>query len=85
MNNSRWFGVLGGVIFLISTMLLFGSSAHAAWYQFPIEAFEGIAFTFAFGLGLNRAIAYVAASITLAAIFYIGYVLGYRIHHKLKL
>ncbi|MGP8306146.1 hypothetical protein [Vibrio sp. YIC-376] len=85
MNNSRWVGVLGGMIFLLSTLLLFGYSVHAAWYQFPVEAINGIAFTFAFGLGLNRAVAYIAASITLAAIFYIGYVFGYRIHHKLKL
>jgi hypothetical protein len=84
MNNSRWFGVLGGVIFLLSTMLLFGSSVHAAWYQFPMEAIDGIAFTFAFGLGVNRALAYLAALITLSAIFYIGYVVGYRIHNKLK-
>ena len=47
MNNSRWFGLLGGVLFLISTMLLFGSSVHGAWYNFPAEAVNGIAFTFA--------------------------------------
>ncbi|MGI9896319.1 hypothetical protein ACKVMY_12185 [Vibrio natriegens] len=84
MNNSRWFGLLGGVLFLISTMLLFGSSVHGAWYNFPAEAVNGIAFTFAFGIGLNRSLAYSAALITLAALFYIGYVVGYRVHQKLR-
>ncbi|MBR9874497.1 hypothetical protein L3V31_03005 [Vibrio sp. J1-1] len=84
MNNSRWFGLLSGVIFLLSTVLLFGSSVHIAWYDFPVEAVNGIAFTFAFGIGLNRTLAYTAASMTLAALFYIGYVFGYRIHQKLR-
>ncbi|WP_321462943.1 hypothetical protein [uncultured Vibrio sp.] len=84
MNNSRWFGLLGGVIFLLSTMLLFGSSVHGAWYNFPVEAVNGIAFTFAFGIGLDRIFAYTIALITLAALFYIGYVVGYRTHQKLK-
>lgn len=84
MNNSRWFGLLGGVLFLLSTMLLFGSSVHGAWYRFPVEAVNGIAFTFAFGVGLERTLAYITALITLAALFYIGYVVGYRIHQKLR-
>ncbi|MBR9787605.1 MAG: hypothetical protein GYB40_06685 [Vibrionaceae bacterium] len=65
-------------------MLLFGSSGHGAWYNFPTEAVNGIAFTFAFGIGLNRALANTAALITLAALFYIGYVVGCRIHQKLR-
>ncbi len=84
MNNSRWFGLLGGMIFLLITLLLFGSSVHTAWYQFPVEAINGIAFIFAFGLGLNKALSYAVALITLTAMFYIGYVFGYRIHRKLK-
>ncbi len=83
MNNSRWFGLLSGMIFLIITLLLFGSSVHGVWYQFPTEAIHGIAFIFAFGLGQNNALSYIAALMTLAAMFYVGYVSGYRIHHKL--
>ncbi|MDV6252273.1 hypothetical protein [Vibrio sp. EA2] len=84
MNNSRWFGLLSGVLFLLSTMLLFSSSVHNAWYQFPVEALNGIAFTFSFGVGLERTLAYITALITLAALFYIGYVVGYRVHQKLR-
>lgn len=53
MNNSRWVGLLGGTIVLLCTFLLFGSSVHADWYMMPAEAVNGIAFTLAFGLGLN--------------------------------
>jgi hypothetical protein len=68
----------------LSTLILFGSTVHSAWYNIPMEAINGIAFTLAFGLGLNHILAYVAAIITLVALFYLGYVLGYRIHNKLK-
>lgn len=84
MNNSTWFGVVCGVILLFSTLLIFGFPIHAAWYLFPLEAINGIAFSFAFGLGLNKELSYVAAAMTLTAVFYIGYVVGYLIHHKLK-
>ncbi|MGR5068244.1 MULTISPECIES: hypothetical protein [Vibrio] len=84
MNSSRWAGLLGGTIVLLSTLILFGSTVHSAWYNIPMEAINGIAFTLAFGLGLNHILAYVAAIITLVALFYLGYVLGYRIHNKLK-
>ncbi|AXY03416.1 hypothetical protein [Vibrio alfacsensis] len=84
MNNSRWAGMFVGTIFLISTLVLFGSTVHSAWYKIPLEAVNGIAFTLAFGLGLNHILAYVAAFVTLIALFYLGYVFGYRIHHKLR-
>ncbi|MEK1971662.1 hypothetical protein WOB87_01020 [Vibrio parahaemolyticus] len=84
MNNSRWVGLLGGTIVLLCTFLLFGSSVHADWYMMPVEAVNGIAFTLAFGLGLNSIFAYVTAFITLAALFYIGYIVGYRVHQKLR-
>ncbi|EKM24330.1 hypothetical protein VCHENC03_1273 [Vibrio sp. HENC-03] len=49
-----------------------------------MEAVNGIAFTLSFGLGLNHFIAYISAFVTLAALFYLGYATGYRIHQKLK-
>ncbi|ALR94618.1 MULTISPECIES: hypothetical protein [Vibrio] len=84
MNNSRWVGFIGGTIVLLSTFILFGSSVHSAWYRIPAEAIHGIAFTLAFGLGLNSLLAYATAVITLAALFYIGFVVSYRAHQKLK-
>ncbi|TDE25394.1 hypothetical protein E1100_00270 [Vibrio owensii] len=84
MNSSRWVGLSIGTLFLIGTLILFGSTVHASWYKIPMEAVNGIAFTLSFGLGLNHFIAYISAFVTLAALFYLGYATGYRIHQKLK-
>ncbi|MCX2790662.1 MULTISPECIES: hypothetical protein [Vibrio] len=84
MNSSRWVGLTVGTLFLIGTLILFGSTVHSAWYKIPVEAVNGIAFTLSFGLGLNHLVAYISAFFTLAALFYIGYAMGYRIHQKLK-
>ncbi|PFG57770.1 hypothetical protein ATG66_0266 [Vibrio sp. ES.051] len=84
MNNSKLVGFMGGTIVLLSTLILFGSSVHAAWYKIPAEAFHGLAFTLAFGLGLNSILAHVAAFITLVALFYIGFIASYRTYQKFK-
>ncbi|ASI94569.1 MULTISPECIES: hypothetical protein [Vibrio] len=84
MNSSRWAGLMVGTLFLIGTLILFGSTVHSAWYKIPLEAVNGIAFTLAFGLGLNHFFAYVSAFITLAALFYIGYAIGSRIFNKIR-
>ncbi|UTZ29462.1 hypothetical protein HB761_22945 [Vibrio campbellii] len=84
MNSSRWVGLSIGTLFLISTLFLFGSTVHASWYKMPMEAVNGIAFTLSFGLGLNHFFAYISAFVTLAALFYLGYAMGYLVHRKLK-
>ncbi len=84
MNSSRWVGTFNWHPLLIGTLILFGSTVHASWYKIPMEAVNGIAFTLSFGLGLNHLFAYISAFITLAALFYLGYAIGYRIHQKLK-
>ncbi|CAM2979402.1 hypothetical protein QTO01_10740 [Vibrio mytili] len=84
MKSSKWSGLAVGTLVLIAVLLLFGSPVNASWQNIPLKAINDIAFSLSFGLGLNHVVAYSAAIMTLAALFYIGYVVGERVFYKLR-
>ncbi|RJX75246.1 hypothetical protein DZ860_00745 [Vibrio sinensis] len=68
--------LLGAVCSLLSYIYLLGhGSSHPLW-QWPLEALHGAAFTFAWGFGASKSLAYVLSIITFIAVTVSGYLLG---------
>lgn len=68
--------LIGAVCSLLGYIYLLGhGSSHPIW-QWPVEAFNGAAFTFAWGFGAPKAFAYALSLITFIAVTVSGYLLG---------
>ncbi|MGL5250330.1 MAG: hypothetical protein ACRC7P_04530, partial [Enterovibrio sp.] len=69
MNKTIYFSILIGVVCLLVFIALIGSSVNAPIIRWPIEAFNGIAFTFAYLLSLSPILSYIATLLLFTLVF----------------
>lgn len=76
MQRSTLIGLKIGLLALLLFIGMLGMSTDAPASQWLEEAFIGVSFTFAFGLGAPETVAYALAVMVFVAIFCVGYVVG---------
>lgn len=79
MNKTNYFSILVGIVCLLVFIALIGSSVDAPVIRWPIEAFNGIAFTFAYLLSLSPILSYIAALLLFALIFTLPFFISNKI------
>ena len=79
MNKTTLFSALIAFAGLSLFVSLFASGTHVSIIQWPVEALNGLAFTFAWGLGFPKILAYLAAILTLLSVTYACYSIGKKI------
>ena len=80
MNNKHIAGIVGAFIVLATVIATLAMGAPSVVYLWPVEALNGIAFAFAWGLGVPVWLAYVFACLIFAAFAAIGYAVGRKVY-----
>ncbi|WP_028023267.1 hypothetical protein [Enterovibrio calviensis] len=83
MQRSTLVGLKVGLIALLIFVAMIGMSTNSPATEWLKEAFHGISFAFAFGLGAPEALAYVLGGVVFVAIFCAGYFVGKKASSKL--
>ncbi|OEE49545.1 hypothetical protein A1OS_07160 [Enterovibrio norvegicus] len=83
MRTSTLVGIKVGLILLLAFIALMGQTNNAPYSEWLNDAFMGVAFTFAWGLGIPEMLAYVLSVLVFAAIFGCGFVIGQKFSRKL--
>lgn len=79
MNKATLFAVITACVGLSLFVSVFSVGSNLSVYQWPLEAMHGLAFTFAWGLGFPKYVAYLAGILILGAVTYACYVMGKKI------
>ncbi|MGF1685405.1 hypothetical protein L4C36_01755 [Photobacterium japonica] len=80
MNNKHIAGIVGALIVLAIVIATIAMGAPSVVYLWPVEALNGIAFAFAWGLGVPVWLAYVFASLIFCAFACAGYAVGRTVY-----
>lgn len=83
MQRSTLIGLKVGLLALLLFIGMLGMSTHSPATEWLKEAFLGISFAFAFGLGATEALAYILALVVFVAVFCVGYLVGKKASSKL--
>ncbi|WP_407332838.1 hypothetical protein [Enterovibrio sp. 27052020O] len=83
MQRSTLIGLKVGLLALLLFIAMLGLSTNSPATEWLKEAFFGISFAFAFGLGAPESLAYVLAIIVFLAIFCVGYFVGKKASAKI--
>ena len=83
MQRSTLVGLKVGLIALFIFVAMIGMSTNAPATEWLKEAFLGISFAFAFGLGAPEALAYALGAVVFVAVFCAGYFVGKKASAKL--
>lgn len=83
MQRSTLIGLKVGLLALLLFIGMLGMATNSPATQWLEEAFLGISFTFAFGLGVPETAAYALAVMVFVAVFCVGYVVGKKASAKL--
>ncbi|GAL06697.1 hypothetical protein ACFFLZ_03115 [Photobacterium aphoticum] len=83
MNKKHIAGLIAAFVTLLGFIAAIGMSVPSVVYLWPVEALNGIAFAFAWGLGVPTWLAYVLALVIFLAIACIGYAAGRKVYSLL--
>ncbi|CZF86199.1 MULTISPECIES: hypothetical protein [Grimontia] len=83
MQRSTLIGLKVGLLALLLFIGMLGMSTNSPATEWLKEAFLGISFAFAFGLGAPEVLAYLLATIVFIAVFCVGYFVGKKASGKL--
>lgn len=83
MQRSTLVGIKVGLLAVLIIVGLLGMTTNAPVTEWLQEAFLGIAFTFAFGLGAPTALAYFLSSLVFVLVFGAGYYIGKKASSRL--
>ncbi|EGU31373.1 hypothetical protein RJD39_16740 [Vibrio scophthalmi] len=78
MNKAILLAVITACVGVSLFVSVFSIGANIPVYQWPIEALHGLAFTFAWGLGFPKYLAYLAGIVILGAVTFACYVIGQK-------
>jgi len=79
MSRSMFFGIFSSILGLIGLIFLFTASSNLPVYQRPVEAFQGLAFTLVWGMGVPESLGYPAAALSVLAVPAVLFVVGKKI------
>ncbi len=79
MNKATMAGWIIAITGFVTFLYLFTSGTNMPFYLWPNEALQGLAFSFAWGLGVPSYLAYPLAIILMIAVFYGFFRFGKRI------
>ena len=83
MNKATITGVLVSLLGLMGGISALSIGSHFPIYRWPYEAFQGIAFSLAFGLGFSNGTSYVVTSILIFIVAIIFFMLGTKLSNIL--
>ncbi len=79
MNRANVAGTIIATSGFAAFLFLFASGSNVPLMQWPIEALQGLAFTFAWGLGVPSYLAYGLSVVLMVAVFYSFFRIGKRV------
>ncbi|MBF7053098.1 hypothetical protein IOC61_07150 [Halomonas sp. KAO] len=79
MNQRTAIGLLTAVTGVALLVVVLNHGTHLPAYRWPWEAFQGLVFSFAWGLGVSPVLAYLLAALTFATVFIICFIPGYQV------
>lgn len=79
MNRAAAFGILTSLLGMGGLVRLLSVGSHLPVIQWPYEAFLGLAFFFAWSLGLPDGLAYFASAVIFIFVAIGCFVIGYRL------
>ncbi|MBA5764008.1 hypothetical protein H2O73_16710 [Vibrio sp. 404] len=83
MNRANVAGTIVALMGFAAFLFLFASGTNAPFIYWPNEAMQGLAFTFAWGLGVPSYLAYVLSIVLMIAVFYSFFRIGKRLAQML--
>ncbi|WP_051530307.1 hypothetical protein [Halomonas halodenitrificans] len=72
-------GVLTATTGVMLLMAVLNQGSALPFYRWPGEAFQGLAFSFTWGLGAPPVLAYLLAGLALLAVFIICFIPGHQV------
>lgn len=79
MNKATIMGMVMSFLGLIGLIIAMSLGSHFPIYQWPYEAFQGIAFALSFGLGLSVIISYVVTCVLFVIVASVFFMLGAKL------
>ncbi|ROV57534.1 MULTISPECIES: hypothetical protein [Vibrio] len=79
MNRANVAGTIVALTGFAAFLFLFASGTHVPVMYWPNEALQGLAFTFAWGLGVPSYLAYALSIGLMVAVFYSFFRIGKRL------
>lgn len=79
MNKATIMGMVISFLALIGLITAMSTGSHFPIYQWPYEAFQGIAFSLSFGLGLPVSISYAVTCVLFVIIASVFFMLGAKL------
>ncbi|WP_122034716.1 hypothetical protein [Aliivibrio sp. EL58] len=79
MNKATTMGMLISFLGLIGLITAMSIGSHFPIYQWPYEAFQGIAFSLSFGLGLSVSISYIVTCVLVFIAASVFFMLGAKL------
>ncbi|MGD8111597.1 hypothetical protein ACQEXU_14295 [Vibrio sp. TRT 21S02] len=79
MNKSRVLGVLVALTSVVGLIFLLSAGSPLPVIQWPTEALNGLAFSFAWGFGLSKYLAYSVSVLFFIVIAVAGYFVGTKL------
>lgn len=79
MNKAIIFGGFTALLGLIWFIYVLTVGSSAPVLQLPYEAFQGLVFFLAWGVGFPVTLAYVASGLCMLAVPVLGFVIGYKL------
>ena len=76
MSKSVFFGIFSSILGLIGLILLFTASSNLPMHQWPLEAFQGLAFTLVWAVGVPESLGYLVAALSVLIVVTVLFVAG---------
>lgn len=79
MSKTTIFGLIVSFFTLIGLIAILSVGSHFPVYQWPYQAFQGLVFSLAWGLGLSTGISYLVSAVLVLVLLAIAFVVGVKL------